>query len=97
MNYTIKTIDYHKYFYIFSFDVTICKSSGLSCAHCQVNIICGQQISQCLECRVSSHVTCSHELLSDCTIFKKEEIPTESIQNDSEQNSEIESWVTIWE
>lgn len=55
-----------------------------------------QQISQCQECRVSTHVTCSHELLPDCTPIKKEQTAT-PILSDTEKKSEVESWVTIWE
>jgi len=45
---------------------------------------------------VSTHVTCSHELLPDCTPIKKEQSST-PVLSDSENKSEIESWVTIWE
>lgn len=71
--------------------------NGLQCSHCKSEIMSGQQISQCQECRVSTHVTCSHELLPDCTVLKKEEIVTAPVFNDDEKKSEIESWVTIWE
>jgi hypothetical protein len=57
----------------------------------------GQQISQCQECRVSTHVTCSHELRPDCTPLPKEKIATAPVINDSEKTSKIDSWVTIWE
>lgn len=46
---------------------------------------------------MSTHVTCSHELLPDCTPIKKEEQSTTTVPSNSEKKSEIESWVTIWE
>jgi len=46
---------------------------------------------------VSTHVTCSHELLPDCTPIKKEEQTSTPVLNDNEKKSDIESWVTIWE
>lgn len=72
---------------------------GLECSYCKTEITSGQQISQCLECRVSTHVTCSYELLPDCTVLKEEKAMTPNNYNgcNLEQNSEIESWVTIWE
>jgi len=81
----------------FRFEVKICKRDGLQCTHCKTEIVSGQQISQCQECRVSTHVTCSHELLPDCTPIKKEESTTPVVLSDSEKKTEIESWVTIWE
>lgn len=81
----------------FSFEVTICKRGGLKCSHCKTEITNWQQISQCQECRVSTHVTCSHELLPDCTPLNKEETPTAPVLNECQNASEIESWVTIWE
>lgn len=78
----------------FSFEVKICKRGGLQCSHCVGDIVNGQQISQCQECRVSTHVTCSHELPPNCTPIKKEE---KSKDSEKEVTSEIESWVTIWE
>lgn len=55
----------------------------------------GQQISQCQECRVSTHVTCSHELLPDC--IKNKEKSMTPVLSECEKKSQIESWVTIWE
>jgi len=75
----------------------MCKRGGLQCSHCKTEIMSGQQISQCQECRVSTHVTCSHELLPDCTPLEKEEKSTVPILDDCQKKSEIESWVTIWE
>jgi len=46
---------------------------------------------------VSAHVTCSHELLPDCTPIKKEEQSITHVLSDSEKKSEIDSWITIWE
>jgi len=57
----------------------------------------GQQISQCQECRVSAHITCSYELLADCTPLKNEDKPTAPVLTDLEETSKIESWITIWE
>lgn len=75
----------------------MCKRGGLSCTHCKTEIMCGQQISQCQECRVSTHVTCSHELLPDCTPLNKEKKPTAPVLDECQRKCEIESWVTIWE
>jgi len=77
--------------------VKINKRGGLNCSHCKNEIMSGQQISQCQECRVSTHVTCSHELLPDCTPLKNQEKPTAPVLVDDEKTSKIESWVTIWE
>ncbi|XP_050433505.1 citron Rho-interacting kinase-like isoform X2 [Adelges cooleyi] len=71
------------------FDVKICKRGGLLCSHCQLEVTVGQQLSDCQECRVSTHVTCSHELLADCTGARKKD-------NDGNQ-AEIESWITVWD
>lgn len=81
----------------FRFEVKICKRDGLQCSHCKSEIVSRQQISQCQECRVSTHVTCSHELLPDCTPMKKEKETITPILSDNKKNTEIESWVTIWE
>lgn len=84
----------------YSYEVTICKRSGLLCSHCKAEILSGQQISQCQECRVSTHVTCSHELKPDCTPLNKlkdDKVLTPVPSNDSVTKSQIESWVTIWE
>lgn len=83
--------------YNFSFEVTICKRDGFKCSHCRTEITKWQQISQCQECRVSAHVTCSHELLPDCTPSIKEEKPTAPVLDECQKSLEIESWVTIWE
>lgn len=70
---------------------------GLQCSYCKTEITNGQQISQCAECRVSTHVTCSYELLPDCIASKEEKTVTPISNCNQEKNSEIESWVTIWE
>ncbi|KAE9542770.1 hypothetical protein AGLY_002681 [Aphis glycines] len=80
-----------------TFHKQICKRDGLQCSHCKTEIVSRQQISQCQECRVSTHVTCSHELLPDCTPIKKEEETTKPILSDNKKKTEIESWVTIWD
>lgn len=82
---------------ILRYEVSICKRGGLLCSHCKTEILNGQQISQCQECRVSTHVTCSHELQPDCTLYKKEEKEITPAFNDEKIKSNIESWVTIWE
>lgn len=83
--------------YIFRFDVKICQRSGLQCSHCNTEIMSGQQISQCQECRVSTHVTCSHELQPDCSVQKKEDKALTPVLSGTENKSEIESWITFWE
>lgn len=75
----------------------MCKRDGFNCSHCKSEIMSGQQISQCQECRVSTHVTCSHELLPDCTPLNTEEKPTAPLLNECQKKNNIESWVTIWE
>lgn len=57
----------------------------------------GQQISQCQECRVSTHVTCSHELQPDCSALKKNDTALTPVLSDTENKSEIDSWITFWE
>lgn len=70
----------------------------MQCSYCKTEITNGQQMSQCVECRVSTHVTCSYELLPDCTASKEQKMVTPDFSNhNQEKNSEIESWVTIWE
>ncbi|XP_050538665.1 citron Rho-interacting kinase-like [Daktulosphaira vitifoliae] len=88
LNYRATSGSIHK------FDVKICKRGGLQCSHCESEILVGQQLSQCLECRVSAHITCSHELLPDCTrgISKKNLSPIEN-----HRQSQIESWITLWD
>ncbi|XP_050431701.1 citron Rho-interacting kinase-like [Adelges cooleyi] len=78
------------------FDVKICKRGGLQCSYCESEIMVGQQLCQCQECRVSTHVTCSHELLEDCTGVSKDEEKS-TIKCENHKNSQIESWITIWD
>lgn len=57
----------------------------------------GHQVSQCQECSVSTHVTCSHELPPDCGLLDKQVESTTPFLNNCSKRCEIESWITIWE